>query len=446
MDGDGRVVELNPAAERTFGCRRADALGRTVAELVVPPRMRSAHEEGVRRLLAGAQSRMIGRRVELTAARVDGAEFPVELTLTRTSEEPPRFTAWIRDLTERRELEGQSERRQRVLERAEELAGMGSWSWRLRDDEVVWTDNLFRLLGLEPGAATPSAELFAEHLHPEDREVVRKLGAARYRTELTPMEMRVVRADGSVRHLRTTAWVEDLGKAEHALMGSVHDITEQHMAQREIAARVAFSEALSKWSSVDDGGERLIRELAGALGFEAGTIWLPELGALVARVTWSAPGGTPPAEVGERSTARSGAAGLAWALHEPAVGRRPHRAAREALAIPALLGDEVLAVVELEDGNTETASQLIRMLAGLSYELGAFLARRRGELKPAQLTPRELEVLQLAAHGLSGPQIARRLVVSPATVKSHFEHIYARLGVSDRSAAVAHALREGLIE
>ena len=65
---------------------------------------------------------------------------------------------------------------------------------------------------------------------------------------------------------------------------------------------------------------------------------------------------------------------------------------------------------------------------------------------PALLTPRELEVLELAAAGCNGPVIAGALVVSAATVRTHFEHIYEKLGVSDRAAAVAKAMRTGLID
>lgn len=63
----------------------------------------------------------------------------------------------------------------------------------------------------------------------------------------------------------------------------------------------------------------------------------------------------------------------------------------------------------------------------------------------ASLTPRELEVLALAAEGRNGPMIARALVLSPATVRTHFEHIYAKLGMRDRAGAVAQAMRLGLI-
>jgi two-component system nitrate/nitrite response regulator NarL len=62
------------------------------------------------------------------------------------------------------------------------------------------------------------------------------------------------------------------------------------------------------------------------------------------------------------------------------------------------------------------------------------------------LTAREREVLMLIAEGLSAPEIGRRLYLSPATVKTHLQHLYGKLGVSDRAAAVAAAMRRGLLE
>jgi DNA-binding CsgD family transcriptional regulator len=62
------------------------------------------------------------------------------------------------------------------------------------------------------------------------------------------------------------------------------------------------------------------------------------------------------------------------------------------------------------------------------------------------LTPREIELMRLTADGLSGPELARALWVSPTTVNSHFKNIYEKLDVGNRSAAVAKAMRFGLIE
>jgi DNA-binding CsgD family transcriptional regulator len=77
-------------------------------------------------------------------------------------------------------------------------------------------------------------------------------------------------------------------------------------------------------------------------------------------------------------------------------------------------------------------------------ELSVLEGSSQSSLTP--LTPREREVLQLAAEGLSGPSIADRLVVSASTVKTHFSNIYEKLGVGDRAAAVARGLRFGLID
>jgi two-component system, cell cycle sensor histidine kinase and response regulator CckA len=101
MTADGKITEFNPAAERTFGYKREEALGRTLADLIVPPALRAAHEEGLRRFLATRTARILGKRVELPALRADGTEILVELAVTRLgSQEPPVFTGFMRDISE----------------------------------------------------------------------------------------------------------------------------------------------------------------------------------------------------------------------------------------------------------------------------------------------------------------------------------------------------------
>ncbi len=103
MDHEGRVVEFNPAAERTFGYSQDEAVGREMAELIIPPSLREAHRRGLARYLATEEGVVIGNRVELTAMRSDGAEFPVELTVTRIPlDGPPMFTGYVRDITDRK--------------------------------------------------------------------------------------------------------------------------------------------------------------------------------------------------------------------------------------------------------------------------------------------------------------------------------------------------------
>jgi DNA-binding NarL/FixJ family response regulator len=117
------------------------------------------------------------------------------------------------------------------------------------------------------------------------------------------------------------------------------------------------------------------------------------------------------------------------------------------VAVPASHDGQVLAVLELNSRDAARLSaSLMRSLRAIGNELGQFLVHRRGELDPIRLTARQLEILDLAAHGCTGSQIAERLCIGSTTVKSHFAGIYARLGVSDRTAAVATAMRYGLIK
>jgi PAS domain S-box-containing protein len=99
-DASGRVVEFNPAAERTFGYTREEALGRTLAELIVPPSLRERHSGAFARFAETREQRLFGQRLELTGMRADGSEFPVELALSCVESDPLLVCGALRDLSE----------------------------------------------------------------------------------------------------------------------------------------------------------------------------------------------------------------------------------------------------------------------------------------------------------------------------------------------------------
>jgi PAS domain S-box-containing protein len=106
IDHTGRIIEFNPAAEQTFGFRSVEVVGRSLAELLVPPALREQHSRGLARYLATGEGPVLNRRVEMPALRADGTEVPVELAVTRiASAGPPLFTAYLRDITDRKRLE-----------------------------------------------------------------------------------------------------------------------------------------------------------------------------------------------------------------------------------------------------------------------------------------------------------------------------------------------------
>jgi DNA-binding CsgD family transcriptional regulator/PAS domain-containing protein len=382
----------------------------------------------------------------------------------RTEGSPAPFVSSILDTSGQGAAEVESAL-QALLECGEEVAQTGSWDWHLDTDQLRLSDNLYRIFGLDPGGTPPTPQYLIERVHPDDRERVElAVEAARRQGRLRPLDCRFVRPEGETRHLHATQAVPGQGEGRHRrIVGSVQDLTDRRRVEGLIAAHVAVSESLSEWQTLDQGATGLLRSLAEGFDCVGGVLWLPEGDVLAAHASWSS-GSIDVSELESvirqlRLPRGVGLAGRVWELGEPLLvssleddPRFPVQAVaglHGALAVPASHGQEMLAVLEFyfcEPAGADVTARLVRSLAGIGYELGLFLAHRRGDLKPSSLTPREHEVLQLAAEGCAGREIAERLGVSPATVRRHFEHIYAKYEVSDRAAAVAKGLREGLIE
>jgi two-component system, cell cycle sensor histidine kinase and response regulator CckA len=149
MDEQGLVVSWNARAEALFGWAPDEAIGRSVSELIIPPRYRAEHTRGLKAYLATGEGPVIGRRTELSALRRDGSEFPVELTVTTLKEGRAfYFNAFVADITERKRAE------QEIAERMELAAFTSDIGAALIRDEPL------------PVVLQQCAEAMIRHLDP----------------------------------------------------------------------------------------------------------------------------------------------------------------------------------------------------------------------------------------------------------------------------------------
>ena len=247
IDAAQRVVDFNPAAERTFGYTREEAVGRDVAELIVPERYHTLHRAGLSRLVHGDASRLLDRRVQLVGMRAGGEEFPAELAVARVSHEPPAFAGFIRDLSEQRRAEAaelDSRLRLEALLDGGRTAiyvkrGDGRYMLVNREYAAIFGSTAEEMLGQPPDART---------FGPHERQVL-ETGEAREDEE-------VVVRDGNERVFLCSKFpLRDAQGDAYAVCSVATDITAQKAAEREARIRAAQQTEVARLGTLATGDQ-----------------------------------------------------------------------------------------------------------------------------------------------------------------------------------------------
>lgn len=137
------------------------------------------------------------------------------------------------------------------LEQAQRSAQLGSWEWDIPQNEVAWSDEMFRLYGYEPGSVQVSFETFLQYVHPDDRDIVRQHVEGSLQTQKPfQFEHRLIRPNGDVRWLESRGKVlTDAGGKPVRMTGSGQDITERRRILEAMRMLSESSETLA--SSLD---------------------------------------------------------------------------------------------------------------------------------------------------------------------------------------------------
>jgi len=254
MDDQGKIVEFNPAAEKTFGYKRDHAIGQLLSELIIPPSSREQHQRGLSRYLSTGEAPVLGKRLELSAVRRDGSEFPVELAIVRIGkEEHPMFTGFIRDITERKQAElalRQAEEKYRgIFENAVE----GIFQTTPEGGYISVNPALARMYGYgSPEELTASVSDIGRlvYVNPERRNEFKRLIEEQGSVE--GFEYEVYRKDGRRIWLSENARaVRDGNGVVVYYEGSVEDITASKRAEDAVRASEAYLQTVVE--NLDEG-------------------------------------------------------------------------------------------------------------------------------------------------------------------------------------------------
>ena len=203
MRRDGTVADWNGCAEVIFGWTRAEALGRSMNELIVPPQHREAHSRGLERYLATGEAHVVDKRIEISGIDKSGREFPVELSITEVEYDGEiAFIGFLRDISTRKAAElalRESEGRLAATYN-HALVGIGEVG---RDGRFLRTNEQFERISGYSGDEL-AAMTFLDLTHPDDVPKDRELFEKQWAGEVDSYthEKRYVRKDGSI------VWVE----------------------------------------------------------------------------------------------------------------------------------------------------------------------------------------------------------------------------------------------
>ena len=261
---NGGFVDCNEAAVKMLRANNKSQI------LTMQPSMISPETQPDGRRSDEKQHEMInialergGNRFEWTHRRLDGEEFPSEILLT-----PVKVGRWdaiyvvVRDISKLKQSENALRDSQARLSEAQKLAQLGSWSWDVEKDVVTWSEELYGMLGMDPGQSAPTYQTLPGFYTSESWErLSQAVQASMEQGGSYDLELDMVCPDGGIVHTSTRGQaVKDKSDNVVRLYGTVWNITERKEAERALqASRQSLRETLA---SLEERVLERTRELA----------------------------------------------------------------------------------------------------------------------------------------------------------------------------------------
>jgi PAS domain S-box-containing protein len=290
---------------------------------------------------------------------------------------------------------------ERKLEEAQRLAHVGHWERDPETDLITWSDETYRIFGLQPQAQSLSLTQLPALIHPEDQQrMIQAVAEALRGGRPYDVEYRVVRPNGEVRivHSQGDVMRDESGRPRR-MFGTVQDITERKRAEQRLVVQHTVTQILAEAATLEDATPKILQAVCECLAWDLGALWRidREAGVLRCVAVWprGAADATPFEAATWASTFRSGSGlpGRVWAsrapvclpdvVQDPGFLRAP-LAARAGLhaacGLPIVLGGDVLGVIEVFSQEVRQPDpDLVNLMATIGSQIGQFIERQRAE-------------------------------------------------------------------
>ena len=398
MDATGRVREFNPAAERVFGFTRDEVVGKELADLIIPPRLRERHRQGLAHYLKTGEGPLLGRLIEIAALRRDGTEILVALAISATEiDGSPVFTAYLRDITEQKRVEDANRRLAAIIE----SSGDAIISIDLDERITSWNKEAERLFGYSAGEifGKPIAVLVPPDRHNQELEIMERL---RRGERIVRYETAHRRKDGT--SLDISLAVSPIKDENGHVIGAskiARDITERVRTDRRRSTQYVVSNLLAGSWTLAEVATQILEAIASSGDWAFAAIWIYDgaAGGLRCQYVWHEPSERVKkfADLSFLITLPEGQGlpGRVWTSKKPTwvydvtrdsnFPRAPYAAEaglRGGFAFPFFSRGEINSMMELFSHNVvEPDADFLQMVEAFGSQIGLFIERGKIELE-----------------------------------------------------------------
>ncbi|MBD1388114.1 diguanylate cyclase [Neiella sp. HB171785] len=236
--GTDSVIQIaNEAADKMFGYDIGELVGLDVKTLM-PKSIADNHD--VMMNSHGSTIHNVGQSRQVLAKRRDGSLFPIEIAIAKqTIAGAPAYVGVVRDMSLRVQAESTARERLHMLTMTEQMAGIGYWSVDLISNQLSWSDQVYRIHGVDRSLYQPNVEDAVNFYHPDDRDkVTRFISQAIEQKSSFEFELRLLNKHSQVRYVRSKGDVEVNSEGDVvALFGVFQDVTEYKLIQQQLEHR-----------------------------------------------------------------------------------------------------------------------------------------------------------------------------------------------------------------
>jgi PAS domain S-box-containing protein len=386
MDEDGLILAWNPVAEEMFGWRPDEVVGKDLAEVTMPPRIRGLMQEGKRRFLEDGDAAMIGRRFESRALTRDGRQFPIEVSISAVRESDHWiFHVFGHDITERKASQEERNRLASIVD----STGDAILSFTLDGRITSWNPGAERIYGYTQREAL---EMSLFDFVPPDRpdNVAPLLAKVQEGDRIVNVDYERVGKGG--RHVEVAVTATPIENAAGKIVAgaAIHrDVSERKRREHYLTAQHGATRLLAQVPEVDEVGPTILPLIAGAGSWLCGAYWTGAGKELHCHDVWSAPKTRLPVNpIHEGAVWPSGDAPteLQWLTGGVATGSLPsgEQAAlgglRTQLWVPIEVEGELFGGFQFFDRRErDRDEELLGTLAAITDQIGNYVRRRRAE-------------------------------------------------------------------